>query len=101
MYKRSIARIILCLLASILFFIPHAWASCSAPGNAVEAENCLTGTPQSTWDIVGSGDTTIQGFADNISVNVGQTINFKIKTTAASYHLDIYRMGYYLSLIHI
>ena len=95
MYKRSIARIILCLLASILFFIPHAWASCSAPGNAVEAENCLTGTPQSTWDIVGSGDTTIQGFADNISVNVGQMINFKINTTAASYHLDIYRMGYY------
>ena len=95
MYKRSLAPIILCLLASILFFSPHAWASCSASGNAVEAENCLTGTPQSTWDIVGSGDTTIQGFADNISVNVGQTINFKIKTTATSYHLDIYRMGYY------
>ena len=95
MYKRTIAFIILCLLASISFFSAHAWASCSAPGNAVEAENCLAGTPQSTWDIVGSGDATIQGFADNISVNVGQMINFKIKTTAAGYHLDIYRMGYY------
>jgi hypothetical protein len=28
-------------------------------------------------------------------VNVGQTVFFKVKTTAASYRLDIYRMGYY------
>ena len=40
-------------------------------------------------------DPSIQGFGDNISVNVGQTINFKIDTNATSYHLDIYRMGYY------
>ncbi len=75
-------------------------ASCGSPGNAIEAENCLTGTPQSTWDVGtpptnGTGDPTIQGFGDNISVNVGQTINFKINTNANSYHLDIYRMGYY------
>jgi hypothetical protein len=79
----------------MLLFSSHAWASCSVPGNAIEAENCLAGTPKSTWDIVGSGDATIQGFADNISVNVGQTIKFKIKTPARAYHLDIYRMGYY------
>ena len=95
MYKRALIFISLSLFTSILFFSTHALASCSAPGNAIEAENCLTGTPQSTWDIVGSGDATIQGFADNISVNVGQTINFKINTTATGYHLDIYRMGYY------
>ncbi|MFI5088974.1 MAG: N,N-dimethylformamidase beta subunit family domain-containing protein, partial [Terriglobales bacterium] len=70
-------------------------ASCGSPGNAIEAENCLTGTPQSTWDISGAGDATIQGFADQISVNQGGTINFKISTNASSYHLDIYRMGYY------
>ena len=72
-------------------------ASCASPSNAIEAENCLPGTPQSTWDVSSrnAGDPTIQGFADQISVNVGQTINFKINTSAAAYTIDIYRMGYY------
>jgi hypothetical protein len=68
---------------------------CSSPPNPVVAENCLPGNPVSEWDISGAGDTSIQGFATDISVNRGVTINFKINTNAASYHLDIYRMGYY------
>src|SRR5919197_2447872 len=85
----------LLLLVCMMRSASPAWASCSASGNAIEAENCLPGTPQSTWDVSGAGDSSIQGFADNISVNVGQTINFKVKTAASSYRLDIYRMGYY------
>ena len=50
--------------------------------------------PPSEWDISGSGDSTIQGFTTDISVNIGQTVNFKVNSTAA-YRLDIYRMGYY------
>jgi len=97
MRKRAIVPITLLLLTSALIFTSPAWASCTAPGNAIEAENCLTGTPQSTWDLsdAGDGDSSIQGFADDISVNVGQTINFKIKTTATSYSIPIYRLGYY------
>ena len=53
------------------------------------------GNPPSEWDISGSGDPSIQGFTTDISVNIGQTISFKIKTSASAYHLDIYRMGYY------
>src|SRR5690348_4293462 len=65
-------------------------------GNAITAENALAGTPQSVWDISGSGDPTLQGFATNMSVNTGQTVSFKITDTSlASYHIDIYRMGYY------
>jgi hypothetical protein len=45
--------------------------------------------------VTGAGDPTIQGFATDISVDVGQTVNFKIKTDASSYTLEIYRMGYY------
>ena len=30
-----------------------------------------------------------------MSVNVGDTVSFKIKTTASSYHIDILRLGYY------
>jgi VCBS repeat-containing protein len=63
--------------------------------NAIVAENQLPGTPESTWS-VGTGDTSIQGFATDISVNHGQTISFKVNDTAlAPYHMDIYRLGYY------
>ena len=59
-------------------------------------ENQLTGTPSSTWSVSGSGDSTIQGFATDISVNHGQTVSFKINDSAnKAYHIDIYRMGYY------
>ncbi len=64
--------------------------------NPIVTENQLPGTPQSTWDINGAGDTTLQGYATNISVNVGQTVSFKITDTSLKpYHIDIYRMGYY------
>jgi len=82
--------------AVVLAFATPAKAGCSAPANPIEAENCLAGTPPSTWGICGgAGDSTIQGFATDISVNAGQTISFKIDTNATAYHLDIYRMGYY------
>ena len=60
-------------------------------------ENQLTGTPPSQWDIVnGAGTPTLLGFSTDISVNVGQTVFFKINDTAlAPYQIDIYRMGYY------
>ena len=70
-----------------------AFSSCSSPANPIEAENCNVGT--TGWEVDGLGDLTIQGFATDISVNVGQTINFKISTPSTSYHIDIYRMGYY------
>ncbi len=95
MCKHTITSIALWLLVSTLFFSQNVWSSCSAPGNTIEAENCLPGTSEATWDVPASGDATIQGFSDDISVNVGQTINFKISTPASAYHLDIYRMGYY------
>ncbi len=70
--------------------------NCSAPANPIVAENCLTGTPQSVWDPGMFGDDpSIVGFADDISVDVGQTINFKVNTNAKAITMDIYRMGYY------
>ena len=76
--------------------VPQARASCSSPANAIEAENCLPGNPASQWDISPkTGDSSIVGFTTDISYNRGSTVSFKIKTTAASYVLYIYRMGYY------
>ncbi len=67
---------------------------CSPRLSALTCENSLPGTPQSQWDS-GPGDPSIQGFATQMSVNVGQTIQFKINTPSTAYHIDIYRIGYY------
>ncbi len=63
--------------------------------NKIIQENRLAGNPPTEWDINGWGDPSIQGFGHDISINVGETIDFKIKTDSADYRVDIYRMGYY------
>ena len=70
----------------------------AAQSNPIVVENAKPGNPPSQWDISGSGDASIQGFATDISVNRGGTIRFKIKTNATNYRLDIYRLGYYNGL---
>ncbi|MCL4509140.1 MAG: hypothetical protein M1296_06410, partial [Chloroflexi bacterium] len=73
-----------------------ATGPCSPPVvNPIVCENSLPGTPPSVWDVSGAGGTNIQGFATDISVNLGGAISFKVDTHASSYRLDIYRMGYY------
>ncbi|WP_328414043.1 DUF4082 domain-containing protein [Micromonospora sp. NBC_00389] len=64
--------------------------------NPIVCENSATGSLPTEWDdMYGSGDWEIQGFATEMSVNVGQTVSFKIDTPATSYRIDIYRIGYY------
>jgi hypothetical protein len=63
--------------------------------NPIVCENSKPGTPDTKWDVSGIGDPTLQGFATDISVNVGQTEHFKIQSTAAAYRIDIYRLGWY------
>ncbi len=82
-------------LATCFIDVPLVYGSCSAPANPIEAENCLPGSPPSQWDIDGNGDLSIQGFATEMSVNVGGTVFFKINTNAHAYTIDIYRLGYY------
>jgi hypothetical protein len=72
---------------------------CDPPNsNPVVCENLLLGNPDTEWDISGAGDSSIQGFTTDISVDQGQTVSFKIDTNASAYRLDIYRMGYYNGL---
>ncbi len=76
--------------------VAAAIAPCGAGGNKVACENSLPGTPSSVWDdFYGAGDDTIQGFSTDISVNVGQRVDFKIDTDASDYDITIYRLGYY------
>ncbi|TCM76255.1 uncharacterized protein DUF4082 [Rhizobium sp. BK068] len=63
--------------------------------NKTALENMKQGNPISEWGIDGDGGGTIQGFATEISTNVGQTVDFKIATDSTHYRIDIYRLGYY------
>jgi hypothetical protein len=69
---------------------------CTAPvTNPIVCENSKEGVEPDEWQVEGVGDETIQGFATQISVNVGQTEFFKINTPSTKYHVNILRLGYY------
>ncbi|WP_341486477.1 DUF4082 domain-containing protein [Pararhizobium sp. A13] len=70
-------------------------AAAAATPNKIALENMKQGNPRSEWGIDGDGNSNIQGFATEISTNVGQTVNFKIATNSRNYRIDIYRLGYY------
>jgi hypothetical protein len=60
---------------------------------AIVAENARTGhawwvtTPQQAGDI--------EGYADQSSAQVGDTVTLFVSTKAPSFHVEVYRMGYY------
>src|SRR5258708_7839263 len=91
---RLFAAPVAAALVGVLLAVAPATPAQAACANPVACENQLPGTPQSTWDVT-NPSTTIQGFADPFSVNVGGSINFKINSPATIYAVDIYRMGYY------
>ncbi len=68
-------------------------------GNSITVENAKPGNPVSQWGIHGridaSGDSSIEGFATDFSVDHGKRVDLKINTDAARYRIDIYRLGYY------
>jgi VCBS repeat-containing protein len=63
--------------------------------NPIVLENQKQGTPQSVWDIEGAGSSNIEGFATDISANIGNRVDFKINTDSSNYRIEIYRLGYY------
>ena len=93
---------ILAGVAALVLLSPglHQPAGVSAQGcdpalqNPIVCENLLGGTPASVWDVTGAGDTTIQGFPTDISVNRGDPIGFKVES-GGPFQIDVYRVGYY------
>ncbi|MEU0881545.1 DUF4082 domain-containing protein [Lentzea sp. NPDC005914] len=81
------------LVPAVVFGPVASAAPCDAPvTNPVLCENSKTG--DTSWDATGGGDPSIEGFATQMSVNLGQTIKFKVKTSAP-YRIDLLRLGYY------
>src|SRR5215813_8120505 len=98
--RRSVIGLILVVLLGLLFFVdarPAAAAGpCGPPVTSVIAcENTKPGDPAADWQVSGAGDSTIQGFATQMSVTPGQTVSFKINTPSTRYHIDILRVGWY------
>ncbi|MEU5878044.1 DUF4082 domain-containing protein [Spirillospora sp. NPDC047279] len=75
--------------------VEAAAGPCDTGGNPVACENSKPGSPSSEWEKASGAGQTIEGFTTNFSVNVGQQVQFKIRTTASAYSVDIFRMGYY------
>jgi hypothetical protein len=91
-------RLLLVALAATLLIVTlgaRVSTAAAACANPVACENEKPGSAPSAWQVSGSGDSTIQGYATSMSVNKGNVIRFKVKTTASNYHIDIYRLGYY------
>src|SRR5450755_4279712 len=91
----AVLAVAMCTLGTLTGAAPGADAARASCANPVACENQLPGTPKSQWSVTKAETGTIQGFADPFSVNVGQTISFKIQSPATAYAIDIYRMGYY------
>lgn len=96
-----IVRILAAVLTAALWLTTGVSAALAAPQacadlSEVACENLNPGTPAAIWDdFTGAGDPTLQGFATDISVNVGERVDFKVKSTAAAYQVAIYRLGWY------
>src|SRR5260370_16499671 len=70
----------------------HAKADAANP---IQAENSLPGDP--TWNDFNAPaqPDVLSGYGSKISVNHGDSIDFFVTTTAASFTIDVYRTGYY------
>src|SRR6185312_14144445 len=67
-----------------------------ASSNAIVLENAKQGNPESDWGLTyGAPVGNIEGYAQNMSVNLGDPVDFKINTDSTHYRIDIYRLGYY------
>ncbi|MEK0156356.1 DUF4082 domain-containing protein [Arthrobacter oryzae] len=105
-FKKVIFLLALAMVAALLpaaapaELLPLAYAAdpCAPVVNAIACENSKPGSPPSEWDISGAGESSIQGYATEISVNAGQAIKFKVDTNASSYTIAVYRTGWYQGL---
>ncbi|GAB3911543.1 hypothetical protein GCM10029964_117710 [Kibdelosporangium lantanae] len=99
--RRRVARLasVAMVLAGLAVFgAPTASAAggpCDPPVNKIACENDSHVDQETDQWQVQAYDDSIVGYADDISYAPGNTVKFKVKTTATQYQLNIYRLGYY------
>jgi hypothetical protein len=66
-------------------------------GAWVEQENSLAGTAD--WNIANLGEAHgVEGYFDTVSASVDDIVRLYVSTTAPTYHIEAYRMGWYQGL---
>jgi hypothetical protein len=60
---------------------------------AILAENAKTG--QAWWVTTPQQAGDIEGYADQVSAQAGDTVTLYVSTKAPTFHVEVYRMGYY------
>ena len=63
--------------------------------NQIVLENQKPGTPIEQTGLMDPQSTNIEGYASNISVNVGDAVDLCVNTDSTNYSINIYRLGYY------
>jgi hypothetical protein len=63
---------------------------------SIISENQLPGT--AAWRITPGSKASIEGFADHVSAQQGDTVKLYVSTKARKFHVEAYRMGYYQGL---
>ncbi len=96
----SLTSVMMAMSGVVALDAIHSAASaagvCGPPVTSVIAcENTLAGDPASDWQVSGSGDPALQGFATAMSVKANDVVSFKVNATASAYHVDIIRFVYY------
>ncbi|HEV8660385.1 MAG TPA: N,N-dimethylformamidase beta subunit family domain-containing protein [Thermoanaerobaculia bacterium] len=74
-------------------FILAIFIASTVLGNPIQDENARPGT--SAWKLAAGRSTDIEGYASLTSVNVGGSISFYVSTTAQTFDIDVFRMGWY------
>ncbi len=88
-------RLVLATTGATLVLAALPATGFAACANPVACENAKPGSAPSAWQVDGAGDASIMGYATSMSVNKGDTLRLKIKTSASAYHIDVFRLGYY------
>jgi hypothetical protein len=86
------AILLICIVVTTLPSIPAA----AAPTQWVVDENARAGTGK--WKIPVGARSDIQGYANRVSAERGARVGLYVDTTAASFRVKAYRLGYYQGL---
>jgi len=59
----------------------------------IMAENAKTGT--AWWQVPPGASGVIEGYGDKVSLQQGETVTLRVSSSAPTFHVEAYRMGYY------
>ncbi|MEU6933133.1 DUF4082 domain-containing protein [Streptomyces sp. NPDC046374] len=98
-FRRARGALFALAAALTAIFLPPAGEAsaladpCGTGGNPIVCENSKPGTPLSDW-FAGSSWGDIAGFPTKMSLQAGETLQFKVQSPSA-YRVRIYRLGWY------